>query len=506
VSSGFGELSIAANELVAAGDLAGAEELLRSGLSTADPRPTHATPELTEAAGLQARVLVALNQPHAARGWAAFAHAAATRLYGTADPRTVAAAATLAAVLHRVGSHARAAHLYRDVIIELTATDGPESLRVLAAHADLATVEYARGQCTVARTRLEEAWELHREVYGDANPAGIRMLARLGAMRRDCGQHAEARRDLDLALDLCRAHLSDEHPLAAQVAALARQAPDPDHRCADDTPAPAEEDAPAAEPSEVTGDQFPPTEPAVSATQPVASAPAHRPGYGSYAAYAGDVPAADAPPPWQDRRWPTTDAGTDGPEAGPGLPVVAPRPGTALEPAPGVRRVGRSAEPRHRARLPVTIQRPPQSRDRRMLPLVIGGVVVVVLGTVAVVAGFAMDGAPPPPDTARRPLPTSSVPPATPGTAPTGLTLTDNRDSIVLLWDYPAGADAPVVISGGRPNQEQRPFQELPAGSTSYVVHALNEKTDYCFTVAVVYSADLVGRSEQVCTQRRGSR
>src|SRR5215207_8367943 len=115
------------------------------------------------------------------------AYAAATRLYGVHDARTTDAAITLAAVLHRVGNQERAARLYSDAILELSAAEGPESPRVLAAHADLATVEYARGDCAAARTRLEDAWELHREVYGESQPAGIRMLAKLGAMERDCG-------------------------------------------------------------------------------------------------------------------------------------------------------------------------------------------------------------------------------------------------------------------------------------------------------------------------------
>ncbi|WP_307850716.1 tetratricopeptide repeat protein, partial [Micromonospora sp. H61] len=236
MSSGFGELTDQAHHLVSSGDLAGAQQLLSDALTDADPRPANATPELAEAASLQARVLIALGEPHSARGWAAFAYAASTRLHGRADPRTVAAAATLAAVLHRVGSHSRAARLYQEVIIELTAQDGPESLRVLAAHADLATVEYARGQCTVARDRLQDAWELHREVYGDGHPSGIKMLARLGAMQRDCGQFAEAHDNLALARELCRQHLPADDPLATQVAALARAAASPDHACADDPP------------------------------------------------------------------------------------------------------------------------------------------------------------------------------------------------------------------------------------------------------------------------------
>ncbi|TDC29485.1 tetratricopeptide repeat protein, partial [Micromonospora sp. 15K316] len=236
--SGFGDLTDQAHHLVSTGDLAGAQRLLSDALSDADPRPANATTELAEAASLQARVLVALGEPHSARGWAAFAYAAHTRLHGRSDPRTVAAAATLAAVLHRVGSHARAARLYQDVIIELTAQDGPESLRVLAAHADLATVEYARGQCRTARDRLQDAWELHREVYGDGHPSGIKMLARLGAMQRDCGQFAEAHDNLALARELCRQHLPADDPLATQVATLARAPANPDHSCLESPPDP----------------------------------------------------------------------------------------------------------------------------------------------------------------------------------------------------------------------------------------------------------------------------
>jgi hypothetical protein len=232
MSIGLGDLTARAQDRIHAGDLAGAEELLGSALATADPSPATATDELALAAALRAKVLVALGEAHEARGWASYAYSAATRLYGAHDPRTTDTATTLAAVLHRVGAHERAARLYHDVILELSAAEGPESARVLAAHADLATVEYARGDCATARTRLEDAWELHREVYGDGHPAGIRMLAKLGAMERDCGRLADAQAHLALAQELGRTHLPADHPLIAQVAALARAAPDPDHVCA----------------------------------------------------------------------------------------------------------------------------------------------------------------------------------------------------------------------------------------------------------------------------------
>jgi hypothetical protein len=587
VSSGFGELTTQANELVAAGDLSGAHELLADALAGTDPRPGTASPELADAAGLQARILVALADPYSARGWAAFAHSAATRLHGRADPRTVGAAATLAAVLHRVGSHQRAARLYRDVIIELTATDGPESLRVLAAHADLATVEFALGECEAARTRLEDAWELHREVYGDGHLSGIKMLARLGAMQRDCGHGSEAHDHLALARELCRAHLAADHPLAIQVAALARAAPDPDHVCAE--PAPAAPDDPAAfappaappvpEPPPVT---YPPPPAAAFAPPPVPAPPptfATPPAPAPPAVPTQRVYRDQAPPhparsdddlfrypddpdeypddPGADDRWwppdvaepegdgdPAAAPGTVGPGAADPPPPAPPAPPYALgagnavelpayrsggyDESDGVRRVRHLPERRSPAGLPAVYQPP---RRRRMLPIIVAGLVVAVLGAAAVVAGFVRVGSPETPTRSSSPShsaagsvapgvtgsgtpragstpsgsPAPGTPPgpAPPGAPPGGLTLRDNRDSVTLAWTYPAAAEGPVIVSGGRSGQEPRAFQELPAGTRSYIVYGLNKSLNYCFTVAVVYSADVVGRAKPVCTARR---
>jgi hypothetical protein len=86
--------------------------------------------------------------------------------------------------------------------------------------------------------------------------------------------------------------------------------------------------------------------------------------------------------------------------------------------------------------------------------------------------------------------------------APAGVRLKDNRDSVSLTWRYPKGSEGPVLISGGRTGQEQRAFQQLPAGTTDYVVYGLNKQTDYCFTVAVAYTVDQVAASKPVCTRR----
>ncbi|MEE6258946.1 tetratricopeptide repeat protein [Plantactinospora sonchi] len=596
MASGFGELTQQAHALVAAGDLTGARDLLGAALRDVDPGADDASPDLADAAGLQARVLVTLGDPTAARTWAMLAYSATARLYGPTDQRTVATAATLAAVLHRLGSHAPAADLYRDVIIELTATDGPESLRVLAAHADLATVEYAQGECPVARSRLQDAWELHREVYGDGHPAGIRMLARLGAMERDCGLHASAHERLALARELCRQHLPATHPLAAQIGALAAAGADPDHVCADvaaeeestspiphartgvpfgtteqsrATPAYAEPHRGEPLPDRPPGDLGQPTpthpEPAYppsvppprlplappvdppprwNAPTPHTAEPGHRPGVPPPRSAPDRRTAGfDAAPAGHDDEdlddwWPPERVAPDPEEddsAGhlpgrrpvPPLPPAVPAftvdeqqerrwddhgtsrsPATAIEP-PGVHQVRHLPE-RRSARLPARIPRPARPAWRRP-PVIVGGLVLVVLvGTAAVAIGFGLTddgtGAPPtgPPTSTAVSAP-AAAPPASPGSPPDDLTLVDDRSSVTLTWSYPTGAEGPVVLAGGRAGQEPRAFQELPAGSTGYVVYGLEVRTNYCFTVAVVYSTDVVGRADPVCTERPGA-
>nr|WP_205809073.1 tetratricopeptide repeat protein [Micromonospora sp. HNM0581] len=543
-----------AHDLVSAGDLAGAQRLLADALTGADPRPANATSELAEAASLHARVLVALGEPHSARGWAAYAYAAGNRLYGRSDPRTVAAAATLAAVLHRVGSWSRAARLYQEVIIELTASDGPESLRVLAAHADLATVEYARGQCQVARDRLQDAWELHREVYGDGHPSGIKMLARLGSMQRDCGQFAEAQDNLALARELAREHLPADDPLAAQVATLARAAANPDHVCADNPPVSVEEPVvpsariPTADDTPAPpSDTWPPTW-AVTAADPSPDddgqpwRSAHDTGREQHPAEgyhpSHGYPPADHATTGAASAVPTPRQPVDGPAgppedwwAGPAVehpapdphPEVPSPPGGAVPPnvvgltgtpqGPGVYRL-RRVEPEHPGPpsrlLPVPVPRTavPASTggQNRMVLIVVAGVVVVLLGAAAVVAGVSRvgggDPAPPAASGAAPPAATATAGGAAPGAPPSGVSLRDNRDNVTLRWTYPVGAEGPVIVSGGRDGQPQSPFADLPAGSDSFVVYGLNRSLDYCFTVAVAWSTDTVARSDEVCTER----
>jgi hypothetical protein len=164
-------------------------------------------------------------------------------------------------------------------------------------------------------------------------------------------------------------------------------------------------------------------------------------------------------------------------------------------------------------RLPVPAERPEKRTSWQPLALVavlLAGIVVaagVVAATLPRGGGGNQAAAPPPAASAASvptTPPTSASATASPVSgAPVNVKLRDNRDSVSLTWGYPKGSEGPVLVSGGRSGQELRAFQQLPAGTTDYVVYGLNASTDYCFTVAVVYTVDRVAASKPVCTKRK---
>lgn len=524
VAPAFAELTARAQTLTSAGDLRGARAVLDPVLDPGDTDPQRATPDLAAAAALHAKILIMLGDAHAARIWAGFAHAAEDRLHGPHDDRTLSAAALHAAVLARVGNHGRAAQLYHDLVHELVAREGPDSHQVLSAEADLATAEHAAGHCTAARDRLGRAATRYRQVYGDATPNGIKMLARLGAMERECGLLAESHQHLALAQELCAHHLSADHPLVGQIAGLASSAASGRHVCGrvrrSEGPSPADR-APA------------PIPPAVPATRPPAAVlrpPGRQPEPDT--GWPDDVPRrpgapAGMPPP--DNR--ITDpkgkvyqqplylsdvhqapGDLTGRHARADTPL--PMPGRRLpEYTPDGRRVpvgsapvGTSDEPvGHDRRLPVRVPEAEPASSRQ--PFVLAAVLVAGVGVAAAVVAITLPrgeaGTPAPAPTT--PPPVSASAPAGAGAgegAPAAVALRDNRDSVTLTWTYPKGSEGPVLISGGRAGQDRKAFQQLPAGAADYVVYGLNDKLDYCFTVAVVHSTEDVAASAPICTAR----
>jgi hypothetical protein len=181
-----------AREHIEAGELAAAQELLSELLGSLPNDPRKARPAEADAVALQTGVLLSLGEPYAARGWAAYGHTVFRRLHGERDSRTLHTLGLLAAVLTRVGAHGRAAQHYQRLIELFSELEGPQGDRALAARADLATVEHARGQCATARMRLANTITEHQRAHGAAHPVGVRMLARLAGMWRDCGDFDHA--------------------------------------------------------------------------------------------------------------------------------------------------------------------------------------------------------------------------------------------------------------------------------------------------------------------------
>ncbi|MFI5892482.1 fibronectin type III domain-containing protein [Actinoplanes sp. NPDC051513] len=508
------ELTQRAQTLSSAGDLQGARRVLAGVLDPADAAdPRSADPELALAAALHARILIALGDPHAARLWAAYAHEAEERLHGPRDERTVAAAATHAAVLQRVGHYGRAAQIYERLVHDLTAVDGPDSPRVLAAEADLATAEHAAGHCTSARSRLTGAWVRHRHRHGDAAPAGIKMLARLGAMERECARDAESAEHLALAQELCARYLPADHPLVRQVAALAVAPASGRHVCGRveqslgprSVPFPRRPTVPDPE----QGGDFPPDDPLRPPPDNRPTDPNgtvyQQPLYLADVAQApGDLNGrharADTPPPMPGQRAP--GYGPDGRHQ-----TIGSAPASTLAIPPNSERL-----------LPVRTDQPaPRRRQPYLLVAVLIAGIAVAVAVIALTLPDAngATGAQPTALPSSAPAaataapsagpasagPTTAAPTGDPG-APTGVKLKDNRDSVALSWAYPADAEGPVLVSGGRSGQPLRAFQQLPAGAADYMVYGLNETQNYCFKVSVVYSTDRIAASAPVCTQR----
>ncbi|WP_155391838.1 hypothetical protein [Catellatospora paridis] len=219
-----------AREHIAAGTLSAAHDLLSAALGTVPADPAQATAVVAEAVVLQTGVLLGLGEPYAARGWAAYGFAASRTLYGERDRRTLHALGLLAAVLARVGVHARAVQRYLDLIAAYSELDGADSDRVLAARGDLATVEHAQGHCVTARLRLATVIDEHRRSHGAAHPVGLRMQLRLAAMWRDCGGFNDAHELLAEAREYATG-LDPADPVHTMITAAGRAVADPRHRC-----------------------------------------------------------------------------------------------------------------------------------------------------------------------------------------------------------------------------------------------------------------------------------
>ncbi|HZM75565.1 MAG TPA: hypothetical protein VFC19_07545, partial [Candidatus Limnocylindrales bacterium] len=182
-----------ARQLVSQLSYHAAQQILRDSMGRARQDPGQADSTEAEAAALYAGVLLQLGEAVTAGNWATYAYTAMRRLHGERDHRTLHALSVLAVTQHRTGSLDLASRHYQQLVTALSAVDGPDSERALAAKADAAGVDHALGRCSEARASLAQVIEAHKLQHGPAHPVGLRMTARLAVMWRDCGDYQRAR-------------------------------------------------------------------------------------------------------------------------------------------------------------------------------------------------------------------------------------------------------------------------------------------------------------------------
>jgi hypothetical protein len=85
---------------------------------------------------------------------------------------------------------------------------------------------------------------------------------------------------------------------------------------------------------------------------------------------------------------------------------------------------------------------------------------------------------------------------------PSNVKLVDGGGSVTLTWTDPSGGTVPFIVAGGRIGAADAPYETVPPGRTTSTIYGLNDKFDYCFTVAAVWSSTNVERGERVCTTR----
>jgi hypothetical protein len=99
------------------------------------------------------------------------------------------------------------------------------------------------------------------------------------------------------------------------------------------------------------------------------------------------------------------------------------------------------------------------------------------------------------------PPPASNVPTIA-GRAPTGVKLTDRGSEIEISWADPSPGQVSFIVVMAHPGEEFKAMTTLGPGTTSYRAGGLNDKLNYCFAVAAVYSAKTYATSNQICTSR----
>ncbi len=458
-----------ARHLVSQLDFPGAQQLLSGLLPSVPADPAGADAEDAEAAVLYAGVLLRLSDPVIARTWGEFAYAAMRRLHGERDRRTLHAIGVLAVTEHRAGLLEQSTRHYQQLITALAAEEGPDGDRALAARADAAIVEHARGLCDTARHALSEVITAHQIRYGATHPVGIRMMIRLAAMWRDCRNPEQAH----LTLAKARAYAAElpaEDETHTALSNASRAMADHNHQCGVATLNPG---APAG------------VFPVMVVPDPQDFIAPRRPG-------TPRMPADE---------WPDDDLLE--PPAPPKTPVYVPPPAA---PPPPVLVIPRQTLMPPPAPRPV---KPPKVKRRKpwLAPLAVG--VTALIAAALVTAGILTSGGQQNPQAqaalsgSASAAPTEAAVNAQPSGPVANLRLTDQGDKLLITWVYPANAKGPIVVSAAKAGEPMRPLQSLPAGTESMTLPGLDPAGNYCVTVTVAYQADHMVMSQPVCTDRK---
>ncbi|HEX6683329.1 MAG TPA: hypothetical protein VF062_11065 [Candidatus Limnocylindrales bacterium] len=463
-----------ARHLVSQLDFRAAQQVLHETMGRANQDPGQAGQFEAEAATLYAGVLLHLADPVAAGNWAGYAYSAMRRLQGERDHRTLHALGVLAVTQHRAGALDLACRSYQQLVTALSAVDGPDADRTLAAKADGAGVDHALGRCAEARATMEQVVAAHRMRNGPAHPVGIRMTARLAAMWRDCGEFQRAR-DLVTQAKAQAVALAGDDETHRLLDAATQAVPNPGHRCGLGAPPPLVVPQPH--------DLLPPP--------PSRSETVH-PNISEWP----DDDIADAPANLPPQPQPVNLAPPAGAPAPPPPPQLVYRPMTPPPP------------PR-----PVKPAREPNPGRARAIGFIAMGAVAAVAVSLVVVAMLASGTPEKPagastsqqPDAPATPTPDAAEPGAEPSGPVGNLRLVDNATSLSVTWIYPANAKGPIIVSAATAGEPMKALQSLPAGTESYVLPGLNPDRDYCVAVTIAYRTDHMVMSSPACTSRKPS-
>ncbi len=379
---------------------------------------------------------------------------------------------------------------------------GPGPDEALASAHAVARQRAEAGDLTGARTLLEDAVTTGELRLGRDHPRLVPLMVDLATIARNLGNLTEAQAQLRRAYAIIVISGGPEHATSLSVegrlAAITYRLGEPteayDWHLADVG-------------SRVLGDDHPAVR---GAQQRLSGAPsaAPEPEPDGPPVEAGRVPVPAPPPDFTEHGFGSTYA------PAPNAPGVYQRQSQAqnfhvAEPPPrDFQDVEVWQEPPRSARAPAPAPARRRTRGNRSNR---GGIALVASLGVAAFVAAAIAGAqlflP-----RRGPATNASVPPVTTAPAqtttaspvppPTGVTLEDEGGSITLTWLDPGDGQVPFIVAGARVGALSAPLETVPAGRTTSTIYGLNDRYDYCFTVAAVWSSDMIVPSMRTCTHR----